>query len=219
MHHAPDNGKIVHFPVRLAEAEVFVHEDLARVFVAWRQQSMAGEMPALHTFAPPVLGRWLAYSGVVEAMTDAPLPAGKEPTLRWRLAGSALCKLANRALDGTEVLAGWNRFEQATLRRLLAQLIHQHHPFLAQIRLDGMPGEARMEVLALPLLDPAPRKTVALMVFRPFFAAGRVVPGSLDMARLTSLRVLATAMDKEHSLCDAGKEAAEVLPLFTGKPA
>ena len=218
MHHAPENDKIVEFPVRLAEAEVFAHEDLARMFAVWRQQLLTGEMPKLHRFAPRMLGRWMAYSGVVEAAPGEPVFPGAEPPLRWRLAGSALCKLANRELDGTEALEDWYRFERATLRRMLAQLMDQQHPFLAQIRLDGMPGEARLEVLALPLLDPAREETVALMVFRPFFAAGRAPPGVLHQARLVSLRVLATGAGRDMAQ-DAGKEAAEVLPLFTGKSA
>ena len=217
MHHVPENDKIVPFPVRLAEAEVFAHEDLARMYAAWRQQMLAGKMPTLHAFAPRMLGRWMAYSGVVEAVSDGAAYAA-EPVLRWRLAGSALCKLAGRALDGTAVLEDWYRFERATLRRMLAQLMEQHHPFLAGIRLNGMPGEARMEVLALPLDDPARKQTVALMVFRPFFDAGRVVPGRLEQARLTSLRVLAAGASRPPT-DGKGREAAEVLPLFTGKSA
>ncbi len=218
MQNAPENGKIVQFPVRLAEAEVFAHEDLARIFAAWRQQLVTGRMPQLHEFAPRMLGRWMAYSGVVEAAAGELAFPGVEPPLRWRLAGSALCKLANRELDGTEALEDWYRFERATLRRLLAQLMEQQHPFLAQIRLDGMPGEARLEVLALPLLDPARKQTVALMIFRPFFAAGRVVPGSLEQARLVSLRVLTAGAEKR---VPDGKEteAAQVLPLFSGETA
>ena len=219
MHHAPENeNKVVEFPVRLAEAEMFAHEDLARIFAAWRQKLLTGQMPKLHEFAPRILGRLMAYSGVVEAMPGEPAYPGNEPPLRWRLAGSALCKLANRELDGTEALEDWYRFERATLRRLLAQLMDQGHPFLAQIRLDGMPGEARLEVLALPLLDPVRKQTVALMVFRPFFAMGRVVPGALEEARLASLRVLAREIGRQEPDGKNG-EAAQVLPLFSGKSA
>ena len=219
MHHAPENeNKVVEFPVRLAEAELFAHEDLARMFAMWRQQLLTGSMPKLHEFAPRMLGRWMAYSGVVEAAPGAPAYPGNEPPLRWRLAGSALGKLANRELDGTEALEDWYRFERATLRRLLTQLMDQQHPFLAQIRLDDMPGEARLEVLALPLLDTVRRQTVALMVFRPFFASGRVVPGSLERARLVSLRVLAREVGRQEPENGAA-ESAQVLPLFTGKSA
>ena len=216
MQNVPEDDKIVPFPLRLAEADVFAHEDLARLYAAWRQQMLTGEMPKLHAFAPRMLGRWMAYSGVVEVTPGEPVYPGAEPRLRWRLAGSALCKLAGRTLDGTAALEDWYRFERATLRRMLMQLMEQHNPFLAQIRLDGMPGEAQMEVLALPLDDPARGQTVALMVFRPFFDSGRVVPGRLERARLTSLRVLTVgAMEQDGK----SREAAEVLPLFTGKSA
>ena len=207
-------GNVVELPLRVPEADAFEHEELARLYIAWRGFLLAGTMPKVTDFAPRRLGRLMAFAGIVEhAGGPAETPAPETP-LRWRLAGSLLCRLSGREITGEEAFAGWQRFERATLKRLLAQTLGQQQPFLARLQVHlGNPMEVDgLELLALPLLDAARGTTVALLVFMPRFDTDVVVPACLETVRLTSLRTLHVDAREPAAAPDGHK--ADVLPLF-----
>ena len=207
------SGNVVELPVRVPEADAFEHEELARLFIAWRRYLLAGTMPKVADFAPRQLGRLMAFAGIIEHAGETGMP-GPDAPLHWRLAGSVLCRLSGREITGEEAFAGWQRFERATLRRLLAQTLGHQQAFLARLQVYlGNPVEVDgMEMLALPLLDAARGTTVALLVFMPRFETDIVVPACLETARLTSLRTLQVEARETAALNDG--HIADVLPLF-----
>ncbi len=211
------DGKVVELPLRVPEADAFEHEELARLYVAWRRFLLAGRMPKVTDFAPRLLGRLMAFAGIVEHGRSSEAP-GVDTPLRWRLAGSLLCRLSGREISGEEVFHDWQRFEQATLKRMLAQTLGHQQPFLARLQTHlGDPMEMEsMEMLALPLLDVARGVTVALVVFAPRFDTDTLTPACLDSARLTSLRTLSVETVIPQSAAHDGR-LADVLPLFGGQ--
>jgi hypothetical protein len=70
----------------------------------------------------------------------------------WRLAGSKVCELWRRELTGTEVLAGWDRFEVETVRRLLDGVRENLQPCTLRLRFTTSLGQMiDAELIALPL--------------------------------------------------------------------
>ena len=214
------DNNIVEFPARLAgeEAEAFEHEELANLFAVWKQQVRTGNTPLLRDFAPRRLGRWLGWSAIVDVPGRSLRDFAETPP-SWRLAGSALCRLAGSELAGRMAFDDWQRFERATLNRLLTQGVEHFQAFLARLRLDAMDArgraDARLEVLALPLHDPARKANAMLMVFLPCFDADLVLPEALPSARLISLRTLDNgARPAQALLSDTDGEGARILPLF-----
>ena len=213
MMHGKHEGKVVELPLRVPEADAFENGELARLFMAWRRFLLTQGLPRVSAFVPR-LGRLMAFSGIVEH-AGTPAPATAEADLRWRLAGSGLCRLTGREISGEEVFRGWQRFERATLRRLLAQTLEQQQAFLArlQIQLNSPMELASVEMLALPLLDGKRGMPVALLVLLPDEDPGIVAHACLETARLTSLRTLhvnAPETAATHEEC----HLADVLPLF-----
>ena len=207
------DGKVVELPLRVPEADAFEHEELARLYVAWRRFLLAGRMPKVTDFAPRLLGRLMAFAGIVEHGRSSEAP-GVDTPLRWRLAGSLLCRLSGREISGEEVFHDWQRFEQATLKRMLAQTLGHQQALLArlQVHMEKPLEVDGMEMLALPLLDAARGTTVALLVFMPRFDPELVVPACLETARLTGLRTL--HVDAGEAAARGDGRVAEVLPLF-----
>ncbi len=214
------NGNIVEFPVRLApaEADAFDHEDLARLFAIWKQHVRTGHTPRLRDYAPRRLSRWLGWSAIIDVPAASLHDYDDEPPT-WRLAGSALCRLAGSELAGRKAFDDWQQFERATLHRLLRQGASHFQAFLARLRLDDVrydTADARLEVLGLPLHDDARGRNVMLLLCLPYFDADLVLPEVLASARLTSLRTLDNgACPAQSLLSEHGEgEGARILPLF-----
>ena len=217
-------GHVVELPVRLPEADMFEHGDMARLYAAWRQSARAGDLPALREFAPRRLGQWMAWSGMVETTASNQHELMEGAAVYWRLAGSALCRLAGHELTRQPAFGDWSRFERSTLCRLVGQTLFQRQAFLARLRLEMLDtADGRMEMLSLPLRDTARGKAVALLVFRPYFPPDMVVPTRLSAARLLSLQALEGPRELQEEMAfAAGGDAAgmaKVLPLFTQSPA
>ena len=182
-------SSIIEFPVRVPDEDIFRHEETRRLYGAWLGEARRGRHPALRAFAPGRLGRWLSWCGVAELVEEAGEPfADHRP--RWRLAGSSICKLAGRELEGEELFAGWQRFERSMLKRMILRTLREGHPFVARLELGTTPGgrEFGLEMLALPFVEG--KRTVALMFFRPSLDTVTLVPEPLDKARMVSLRAL-----------------------------
>ncbi|GEM_PF-6495247 len=224
-------GHVVEFPVRLPEADVFAHEDLARLFGIWRQEvRMNGSLPRLHAFAPRQLGSLMSFSAIVEMREEGDDKAQWMPSavvwddhavdMRWRLAGSGLCRLAGEELAGRPVFDDWQRFERATLRRLMHQALTAEQAFMARLRLDALSAvhmDDHMEMLALPLRDGKECGNVVLLAFGTAVDMHMIVPQALRSARLTSLRTLTSVLPEAHAAGAAAGDAmhpAVVLPLF-----
>ena len=207
-------SSIVDFPVRVPDADIFRHEETRSLYGAWLSAARRGRLPRLTEFAPARLGRWLAWCGVVEPAAGADDPAAEEAP-RWRLAGSELCRLAGRDLDGEVVFARWHRFERSMLRRMILRAMRDGCPFVARLDLNMLPEnrEFGAEMLALPFADG--EGTVVLLFFRPGVDTLTLAPARLDEARMVSLRVpdVPTVPEESREEAEAGP-TAEVLPLF-----
>jgi hypothetical protein len=73
-------------------------------------------------------------------------------SFKWRLAGTQVCELYRKQLTGTDVLAGWDRFERETIKKLLDTVVTGLQPCLMRYRittnLDQVIG---VEMIGLPL--------------------------------------------------------------------
>ena len=73
-------------------------------------------------------------------------------SFKWRLAGTQICDLYRKQLTGTDVLAGWDRFERETIKKLLDTVVTGLQPCLMRYRittnLDQVIG---VEMIGLPL--------------------------------------------------------------------
>jgi hypothetical protein len=73
-------------------------------------------------------------------------------TYNWRLAGTNTCMLYRRELTGTNVLAGWDKFERDTINKLLDKVVTSLQPCLIRFRLTtNMDQVIGAEMLGLPL--------------------------------------------------------------------
>ncbi len=73
-------------------------------------------------------------------------------SFKWRLAGTQICDLYRKQLTGTDVLAGWDKFERETIKKLLDTVVTGLQPCLMRYRittnLDQVIG---VEMIGLPL--------------------------------------------------------------------
>lgn len=77
----------------------------------------------------------------------------KSRSYRWRLAGTAICRLYRRQLTGTDLLAGWDGFETATIGRFLSSTIDTRQPALLRFRFATDRNQViGAEMAAFPLL-------------------------------------------------------------------
>jgi len=228
-------GQIVNFPVRVPEADEFVHEELARLFGIWRQQlRITSTLPRLHAFAPRHLGALMRFSAIVELREEhemsvmaslfPPSGLGSADRLFWRLAGSGLCQLAGGELAGRAVFDDWQRFERATLRRLLHQALTAAQPFMARLRLYALAAahvNEHMEMLALPLADTSLGDNVVLLVFRTTIDTQMVMQDAFSSSRLLSLRTLTSASIGKQTAAHLGESShpATILHLHRQLPA
>ena len=205
-------ANIIEFPVHVPDENIFRHKETRNLYGAWLGEERRSGHPKLGNFAPGRLGRWLSWCGVVALAESAEdLFDHEEP--RWRLAGSSICKLAGRELDGEEMLANWQRFERSMLRRMILRTLREGYPFVAQLDLGMTQGgyEFTVEMLVLPFMDG--ERTVALVFLRPSYDSVTLVPGLLEQARLVSLRAL--DLPATEKLSRRNEEPAHVVPLFT----
>ncbi len=79
--------------------------------------------------------------------------ANRTRMYRWRLAGTAVCELYHRELTGTNMLAGWDSFENDVISRFLSGTLNSRQPAILRFRLttdrDQIIGA---EMVALPIL-------------------------------------------------------------------
>ena len=73
-------------------------------------------------------------------------------TYKWRLAGTQTSLLYRRELTGTDALAGWDKFERDTIKKLLDTVVTSLQPCLIRFRLTTtMEQVIGAEMLGLPL--------------------------------------------------------------------
>ncbi len=73
-------------------------------------------------------------------------------TYKWRLAGTNTCRLYCRELTNTDALAGWDKFEGDTIKKLLDMVVTSLQPCLIRFRLTTtMDQVIGAEMLGLPL--------------------------------------------------------------------
>jgi hypothetical protein len=73
-------------------------------------------------------------------------------TYKWRLAGTQICQLYRRELTGTDALAGWDKFERDTIKKLLDTVVTSLQPCLLRYRLTTNSDQViGAEMIGLPL--------------------------------------------------------------------
>ncbi|MFN0191222.1 MAG: PAS domain-containing protein [Aestuariivirga sp.] len=88
-------------------------------------------------------------------------------TFKWRLAGTRTCELFRQELTGKDALAGWDKFESATIKRLFDGVVTSLQPCLVRFRLNTTLGQMiGAELIGLPLQA---RKDVRIHVFGGIF--------------------------------------------------
>jgi hypothetical protein len=88
-------------------------------------------------------------------------------TYKWRLAGTKTCELFRRELTGSDALAGWDKFESSTIKRLLDGVVTNLQPCLVRFRLNTTLGQMiGAEMIGLPLQA---RNDVRIHVFGGLF--------------------------------------------------
>ncbi len=114
-------------------------------------------------------------------------------TYRWRLAGTHLCELYRRELTGSDVFAGWDRFERDTMRRLLDGVTGRLQPAIMRLRLHTSLGQTiGAEMVALPL---QPHNGTGIQVLGglfPFRDPSRLGYDAIAAQEMASARVIWT---------------------------
>ncbi len=204
-------GKVVEFPVRVAGARKMENEALRRMYAVWLQLRRGAVRAALDDFPATRLRGLMSWTGMT-----TPIGEGAARDMRWRFAGSALCRLAGAELGGEAPFAGCASFERDTLRRLLAGAARRDQPAMARLRLplSGMMDPLRLEMLVLPLAAREPREgTCVMTIMQPLEHASphaREMPWRMEGA-LASLRIAGLWMLREPR----GRDGAR-LPLAAG---
>ena len=122
-----------------------LHPGSRTIFRHW--EAIRGEAPAAHRDDLDLrqLGRYVSWLFIMEHSSRA-------NGYVWRLAGSKICELWRRELTGSDVLAGWDRFERETVRRLLDGVRENFQPCSLRLRLSTSLGQLiDTEIIALPL--------------------------------------------------------------------
>lgn len=108
---------------------------------------------------------------------------------RWRLAGTRVCDLYRHELTGTDVVAGWDRFESHAVGRFLVSVTGQLQPCLIRYRLiTDLDQVIGVEMVGLPLRAIDGRTIHILAGFFPFrevagLGYGRIASQELSGAR------------------------------------
>lgn len=122
-----------------------LHPGSRAIFRHW--ETIRGEESAPHRDALDLrqLGEFVSWLFIIER-------SERTGSYIWRLAGSKVCELWRRELTGSEVLAGWDRFEFETVRRLLDGVSKNLQPCTLRLRFTTSLGQLNdVEIIALPL--------------------------------------------------------------------
>ena len=122
-----------------------LHPGSRTIFRHW--EAIRGESPAADREKLDLrqLGQFVSWLFIMER-------SARTGGYIWRLAGSKVCDLWRRELTGSDVLAGWDRFDFETVRRLLDGVSKNLQPCTLRLRLTTSLGQLiDAEVVALPL--------------------------------------------------------------------
>lgn len=117
-------------------------------------------------------------------------PAREGGAFTWRLAGTGITGFLGHEVTGSDVLAGWERFERGVIARSLAAVAERHESALLRLRYRSDRGDtADAEMLALPMLARDRETTHVLGGLFPKLDAplrhyDRMTPAEIAAARL-----------------------------------
>lgn len=132
-----------------------MHPSSRTLFRAW--EATRGEMSAARKQDLDLK----RISGILPSLCILQRDHG-QPVYRWRLAGTAVCRIWGKELTGHDVLAGWPDFEQQTMSSAFDMVIATLQPCVARFRAVNNHGaEVGLEFIALPIQD---SKTGALQI-------------------------------------------------------
>jgi len=115
---------------------------------------------------------------------------GREGGFTWRLAGTGITQFLGHEVTGSDLLAGWDRFERGVIGRSLAAVAQRHDCALLRLRYLSDRGEAaEAEMLALPMLARDRESTHVLgglfpKTDTPLRPYQRLAPSQIGTARL-----------------------------------
>jgi hypothetical protein len=114
-------------------------------------------------------------------------------SFKFRLAGSRACALFNRNLTGSDVMAGWGRFESDLITRHLNTVLNQKQPAVMRMRLTTDLGQVvAAELIALPVQMRGSGRMQIIGGLFPFRAAQSLAHNSVTSQELVSARVIWT---------------------------
>ncbi len=114
-------------------------------------------------------------------------------SFRYRLAGTRLCNLFNRNLTATNVLAGWDSFENDVISRHLLTVINQKQPAVIRMRFTTDRGQVvAAELLAIPVQMRGSHRVQIIGGLFPFRAAQSLGHTSIVKQEMASARVIWT---------------------------
>ena len=169
-----------------AGADAPVRHALNRLVLEhWQTLRGVQPVPAKDALGLKTLARALPWLGLVEMQ-----PEKGKAVLRWRLAGSGLCRIWKRELKGSRVLDGWPQFERRTLLRMLERTRKTARPFVARLKFpeSGHGSGLRFEAMCLPVM--AGKETLLLFTLVPESADIRldfIHHGRIELQSLRSL--------------------------------
>jgi len=163
-----------------------LHPGSRAIFRHW--EAIRGESPAPDRDDLDLrqLGQFVSWLFIIER-------SPRTGTYSWRLAGSKVCELWRRELTGSEVLAGWDRFEVETVRRLFDGVSRNLQPCTLRLRLTTSLGQlVDTEMIALPLRARDGHSVHIFGGVMPFRDAGALGHERITSVELASARTIWT---------------------------
>lgn len=122
---------------------------------------------------------------------------------RWRLAGTAICRLFGSEVTNAEFMADWHEFERKTIAQALDSTVGGHQPCVARLKAQNKYGDiVGLELLALPVITKQAHVTHLLVGLSQFRELDKIHPRALTDFELSRLKMIWTehAKAKVHSV-------------------
>jgi hypothetical protein len=137
-------------------------------------------------------------------------------SFKYRLAGSRPCALFNRNLTGTDVMAGWDKFEADVIARHLNTVLNRKQPAIIRMRLTTDRGQVvAAEMIALPVYMRGSNRMQIIGGLFPFRAAQSLGHSAVVKQELMSARVIWTEHETESVDTQIPPAAAKSMRNFT----
>jgi hypothetical protein len=146
------------------------------------------------------------------------------PVYKWRLAGTAICKLWGMEVTGIDVLHNWPEFEKQTMVSGFDMVIATMQPCVARFKaISELGDEIGVEMLALPIQDANTGMIQILASVVPFQAPEWLGVQQLMSFELSTIRKIWTDALPDDEIARTvatrykdGKKAPPFLKVITG---